>query len=168
MANQELLQQFYAAFADKNGEAMASCYAPQATFTDPVFVGLKDGEPGAMWRMLTSRSKDLVVELVSCEADESSGSAHWIATYTFAQTGRRVVNDVRSSFRFAGGQIVEQRDDFDFHRWSAQALGLPGKLLGGTPVIKSGVRRKARAGACGAASGSRCRARRRVRRSAPG
>jgi ketosteroid isomerase-like protein len=146
MSNQELLQRFYAAFAAKDGETMAAAYAPGATFTDPVFVGLKDGEPGAMWKMLTSRSKDLALELVSCEADESTGSARWIATYTFAQTGREVVNDVRSTFRFADGLIVEQRDDFDFHRWAGQALGLSGKLLGGTPIIRNAVRGKARAG----------------------
>lgn len=146
MSNQQLLERFYAAFAAKDGDTMAAAYAPGATFTDPVFVGLKDGEPGAMWQMLTSRSKDLSVELVSCQADESTGSARWIATYTFAQTGRKVVNDVRSSFVFADGLIAEQRDDFDFHRWAGQALGLPGKLLGGTPIIRNAVRGKARAG----------------------
>jgi ketosteroid isomerase-like protein len=146
MSNQELLQGFYAAFAAKDGDTMAAAYAPGATFTDPVFVGLKDGEPGAMWQMLTSRSKDLELELVSCEADDRTGSARWIATYTFAQTGRKVVNDVRSSFVFADGLIAEQRDEFDFHRWAGQALGLPGKLLGGTPIIRNAVRGKARAG----------------------
>lgn len=146
MSNQELLKGFYAAFADRDGAAMSAVYAPGATFSDPVFVGLKDGEPGAMWRMLTSRSKDLALELVSCEADEQTGSARWIARYTFAQTGRKVVNDVRSSFRFDGGLVVEQVDKFDFHRWAGQALGLSGKLLGGTPVIRNAVRAKARAG----------------------
>ena len=146
MSNQELLQRFYAAFAAKDGDTMAAAYAPGATFSDPVFVGLKDGEPGAMWQMLTSRSKDLALELVSCEADDSTGSARWIATYTFAQTGRKVVNDVRSQFVFEDGLIAEQRDEFDFHRWAGQALGLSGKLLGGTPIIRNAVRGKARAG----------------------
>ncbi|MCW2544324.1 MAG: Ketosteroid isomerase-related protein [Frankiales bacterium] len=146
MSNQELLQGFYAAFAAKDGDTMAAAYAPGATFTDPVFVGLKDGEPGAMWQMLTSRSKDLALELVSCEADDSTGTARWIATYTFAQTGRKVVNDVRSRFVFSGGLIAEQVDEFDFHRWAGQALGLSGKLLGGTPIIRNAVRGKARAG----------------------
>jgi ketosteroid isomerase-like protein len=146
MSNQELLQRFYDAFAARDGDTMAACYAPGATFTDPVFVGLKDGEPGAMWQMLTSRSKDLQLELVSCDADERSGSARWIATYTFAQTGRRVVNDVRSRFVFENGLIAEQRDEFDFHRWAGQALGLSGRLLGGTPIIRNAVRAKARAG----------------------
>lgn len=146
MTNQELLTSFYTAFAARDGDTMAAAYAPDATFSDPVFVGLKDGEPGDMWRMLTSRSKDLAVELVSSEADDATGTARWIATYTFAQTGRKVVNDVRSSFQFANGLIAEQRDEFDFHKWAGQALGLPGKLLGGTPIIRNAVRGKARAG----------------------
>ena len=146
MSNQELLEGFYAAFARRDGDTMAAAYAPRATFSDPVFVGLKDGEPGAMWQLLTSRSTDLAVELVSCTADETAGSAHWIARYTFAQTGRPVVNDVRSTFRFADGLIVEQRDEFAFRRWAGQALGLSGKLLGGTPIIRNAVRGKARAG----------------------
>lgn len=146
MSNQDLLQRFYAAFNDHDGDAMAACYAPAATFSDPVFVGLKDGEPGAMWQMLTARSADLTVELTSSEADDSVGSAHWVAHYTFAQTGRKVVNDVRSTFRFENGLIAEQTDEFSFHRWAGQALGLSGKLLGGTPIIRNAVRGKARAG----------------------
>lgn len=145
MTNQELLERFYAAFAAKDGDTMAASYTPDATFSDPVFVGLKGNEPGAMWQMLTSRSKDLHLDLVACEAGDSTGSARWIATYTFVQTGRKVVNDVRSSFVFRDGLIAEQRDDFDFHRWAGQALGLSGKLLGGTPIIRNAVRGKARA-----------------------
>jgi ketosteroid isomerase-like protein len=146
MTNQELLESFYSAFARRDGDAMAAAYAPSATFTDPAFPGLKDGQPGDMWRMLTSRSTDLSLELVSCQADESSGSARWIATYTFAQTGRKVVNDVQSRFRFVDGLIVEQTDEFDFHRWAGQALGLKGKLLGGTSFLRTAVQGKARAG----------------------
>ena len=146
MTNQELLESFYAAFARRDGAAMAAAYAPGATFTDPAFPGLKDGQPGDMWRMLTSRSTDLSLELVSCQADESSGSARWIATYTFAQTGRKVVNDVQSRFRFLDGLIVEQTDEFDFHRWAGQALGLKGTLLGGTSFLRKAVQGMARAG----------------------
>ena len=146
MTNQELLASFYAAFARRDGDAMAAAYAPGATFTDPAFPGLKDGEPGAMWRMLTARSTDLSVELVSHQADDTTGSARWIATYTFGQTGRTVVNDVQSRFRFADGLILEQVDTFDFHRWAGQALGLQGRLLGWTPFLRKAVQGKARAG----------------------
>lgn len=146
MTNQELLESFYAAFARRDGDTMAAAYAPGATFSDPAFPGLKDGEPGDMWRMLTSRSTDLSLELKSCQADDSAGSARWIATYTFAQTGRTVVNDVQSRFRFADGLILEQTDDFDFARWAGQALGTKGKLLGRTAFLRKAVQGKARAG----------------------
>ncbi|MGZ4609994.1 MAG: nuclear transport factor 2 family protein [Actinomycetes bacterium] len=144
--NAELLARFYAAFARSDGAAMAGCYAPDARFSDPVFVGLLGEEPGAMWRMLTSRAEDFSLELVSSSANEERGSAHWVARYRFAQTGRPVVNDVRSQFRFAGGLVAEQRDEFDFYRWARQALGWQGLLLGWTPVLRGTVRRKARAG----------------------
>jgi ketosteroid isomerase-like protein len=145
-ANDELIQRFYAAFNRKDGAAMAACYTADAKFDDPVFPELKGKEPGEMWRMLTSRAGDLKVELREHEANDETGSAHWIATYTFTQTGRPVVNDVRAKFRFRDGLIAEHRDDFSFHSWSRQALGAPGLLLGWTPVLKGATRKKARAG----------------------
>lgn len=141
-----LLDRFYAAFDRGDGQAMADCYGPDARFTDPVFTDLRGQEPGAMWRMLTARSTGLEVELVDRAVAAGTGSARWIARYTFGQTSRPVVNDVRSTFRFADGLIVDQRDDFDFHRWARQALGAPGLLLGWTPFLHNRVRRTAGAG----------------------
>ena len=143
--NAALIRRFYDAFAAADGDAMAACYAPDATFSDPVFTDLTGAEPGAMWRMLTGRGGDLKIELVEHAAAGDTGSARWIARYTFTQTGRPVVNDVRSTFRFAGGLIAEQRDSFDFHRWSRQALGPVGLLLGWTPPLRAATGRKARA-----------------------
>jgi ketosteroid isomerase-like protein len=145
-ANEALIERFYAAFAERNGAAMAACYAPEVSFSDPVFPDLHGDEAGAMWRMLTGRATDLRIELLEREAGDERGSARWRAHYTFAQTGRPVVNDVRASFRFAGGLIVEHRDDFDFHRWARQALGPVGLVLGWTPLLRASVRRRARAG----------------------
>jgi uncharacterized protein len=143
--NAELIRRFYAAFDAHDGEAMAAMYAPDARFSDPVFTDLRDDQPGAMWRMLTSRADDLKVELVEHAAQGSQGSARWVAHYTFTQTGRPVRNDVRASFRFADGLIADHRDDFDFHAWSRQALGAPGLLLGWTPILRGATRRRARA-----------------------
>ncbi len=136
--NDELIQRFYAAFDRKDGDAMAACYTADARFDDPVFPGLTGKEPGDMWRMLTSRATDLKID--------TTGSAHWIATYTFSQTGRKVVNDVRAEFKFRDGLIAEHEDDFDFYKWSKQALGTPGLLLGWSPIIRNATRKKARAG----------------------
>ena len=143
--NDELIQRFYAAFAERRGDSMAACYAPGAHFSDPVFPDLNGEEPGQMWRMLTGASDDLRIELLEHEAGEEAGSARWQAHYTFTQTGRPVMNDVRATFRFADGLIADHRDDFDFHRWSRQALGLPGLLLGWTPIIRGAVQKKAAA-----------------------
>jgi hypothetical protein len=125
---------------------MAGCYSSDARFSDPVFQDLTGIEPGEMWRMLTQRASDLEVDLVERAADDSTGSAHWLARYTFSQTGRPVENDVRARFRFESGLIVEHEDSFDFHRWTRQALGLPGLLLGWTPFLRSAVQRRARKG----------------------
>ena len=142
---EQVIERFYAAFNDHDGDTMAACYAPDAHFSDPVFTDLNGAEPGAMWRMLTGRSEDLRVELAEHEADDERGSAHWIAHYTFGQTGRPVVNDVRATFRFRDGLIADHRDEFDFYRWARQALGLPGVVLGWTPLIQGSVRKRARA-----------------------
>ena len=143
----ELIERFYAAFDRKDGDAMAACYAPGARFSDPVFGELRGEQPGAMWRMLCGQARDLRIDLVEHAADEAAGtgSARWIAHYTFTQTGRPVTNDVRARFRFADGLIAEHDDAFSFYAWSRQALGAPGLLLGWTPLLRGSVRRRARA-----------------------
>jgi ketosteroid isomerase-like protein len=142
----ELIERFYAAFDRRDGDAMAACYAPDAVFSDPVFGRLDAAEAGAMWRMLTARADDLRVELVEHEAEGDRGSARWIAHYTFTQTGRPVVNDVRARFRFSDGLFAEHIDRFSFWRWSRQAIGPRGVLLGWTPQMRLAVHRQARAG----------------------
>ncbi|MGH2869579.1 MAG: nuclear transport factor 2 family protein [Solirubrobacteraceae bacterium] len=144
-AHQELIERFYAAFARLDGEAMAACYGPGARFSDPVFIGLQGSQPGAMWKMLTARARDLEVTLAEREAGPERGSAHWLADYTFS-TGRRVHNDVRATFRFRDGLIADHQDSFSFYAWARQALGPVGLALGWTPVLQAKVRREARAG----------------------
>lgn len=143
--NRALIERFYAAFDRGDGHAMATCYAPDARFSDPAFGELRGEQVGGMWRMLTSRATDLDVDLAEHDADETTGSARWIARYTFARTGRPVTNDIRASFRFANGLISEHDDSFSFHAWSRQALGPPGLLLGWTPLVRNKVREQARA-----------------------
>src|SRR5207249_942042 len=99
---------------------------------------------GRMWRMLGVRATELEVELVSHSADETSGRAHWIARYPFAETGRPVVNDIHAKFRFRDGLIASHDDSFDLRRWAAQARGTTGKVLGFTPLLGPVVSRRAR------------------------
>jgi ketosteroid isomerase-like protein len=140
-----VIDRFYAAFAARDGATMAACYAPDATFTDPAFGTLDAAQAGAMWRMLTGRAEDLTIEVPERSAEGGRGTARWIARYTFTQTGRPVVNDVRARFRFSDGLIAEHVDEFSFWRWSRQALGPAGLALGWTPLLRSKVRSQARA-----------------------
>ncbi len=141
--NAMVIERFYRAFDAGDGEAMAACYAPDVRFSDPVFTDLRGSRASAMWRMLTEGPGELDVELLEHEADDAQGSAHWKARYVFTDTGRPVVNDIRATFRFRDGLIVEHHDQFSFHRWARQALGPLGLLLGWTPIVRSAVRRKA-------------------------
>lgn len=142
-ANRETVERFYAAFGQCNGAAMTACYAPDAHFYDPAFGDLHGSDIGSMWRMLTSRATDLKIELHEHEANEGTGSAHWIARYTFS-TGRPVVNDIQAKFRFAAdGRIVDHVDDFDFRAWAKQALGPSGHLVALVPPLRRKARAKA-------------------------
>jgi ketosteroid isomerase-like protein len=144
--NEDLIDRFYRAFDARDGVTMAACYTPDACFSDPVFQNLTGIEPGEMWRMLTARADDLRVELVERTGGDTTGTARWIARYTFTQTGRPVENDVRAEFRFAQGLIADHVDRFDFYRWARQALGPTGLLLGWTPIVRRAVQRRARSG----------------------
>jgi SnoaL-like protein len=128
-ANAALLERFYGAFARRDGAAMAACYHPQAHFRDAVF-DLRGPQVGAMWRMLCERGADLRVEFRGIEADDRRGSAHWEAWYSFSATGRKVHNVIEAQFEFQDGLILRHVDRFGFWRWSRQALGPMGLLLG--------------------------------------
>ncbi len=140
-----LIARFYDALGRRDSAAMAACYATDATFTDPVFGTLDAAGAAAMWRMLCARGRDLRVEASGIEADESTGRAHWRATYSYGPTARPVVNEIDAAFRFRRGLIVEHVDRFDLKRWATQALGLSGRVLGLTPLLGPMVRKQAAA-----------------------
>lgn len=141
-ANAETIHRLYVALGRRDGEAMAACYTPDATFDDPAF-SLRGEAVGDMWRMLCARGKDLAVEASGIEADATGGRAHWVATYTFSGSGRRVVNRIDARFTFRDGLIATHVDAFDLWRWAAQALGPAGLLLGWTPFLKAKIRAQA-------------------------
>jgi ketosteroid isomerase-like protein len=141
--NEALIRALYAALGRRDGEAMVACYASGASFSDPVFPALAGAEVGDMWRMLCARAAGIRVEVSGIVADEVSGRADWQAWYPFSGTGRAVHNVIHAEFRFRDGRILTHVDDFDLWRWSRQALGLPGLLLGWTPLLQRKVRAQA-------------------------
>jgi ketosteroid isomerase-like protein len=143
-ANAALIERFYSAFGRRDAAEMGRCYTPDARFSDPAFGELRGEEVPAMWRMLCERGEDLEIEVRDVEASGDRGSAHWDADYTFSATGRKVHNEIDASFRFSDGLIAEHDDSFSLWRWSGQALGPIGLVLGWSPIVRSRINSQAR------------------------
>ena len=145
--SRKTIEMFYAAFARLDGAAMAACYAGEARFDDEAFSLAGRREIGGMWSMLweavKARGRDVWKLYVSAITENS---AHWEAHYRFSATGRMVHNIIEAKFEFnQAGLIMRHRDSFDFWRWSRQALGAPGMLLGWSPFLRGKVRAQAAA-----------------------
>lgn len=155
LANTNTITRFYTAFALLEAKEMASCYAEDARFDDPAFSLQGRQQVAGMWAMLCQASaasiqkhgKDVWrLDFSDVQADGRSGSAHWEAYYRFSSTGRMVHNVIDAAFEFnAEGLITRHRDSFSFWRWSRQALGAPGLLLGWTPFLRAKVQTTAAA-----------------------
>lgn len=148
--NARRIEAFYAAFAALDTKGMAALYAPDVRFEDPVFGLAGRDAVMAMWSMLCeaveAKGRDVwSLEASAIRADAHEGSAHWEAHYRFSATGRLVHNRIDATFVFRDGLVVRHIDQFDVWRWSRQALGTPGLLLGWSGVLRRKLREQARA-----------------------
>lgn len=138
--NADLIRKFYTAFTQKDFLTMQSCYHTNAQFGDPVFPNLNSKQVKAMWEMLLTASTDLKVEIKDIKRTGVEGFyVQWEAWYTFTRTGRPVHNKVKSWLFLQDGLIHNHVDEFNLWRWSRQALGLSGWLLGWTPIVSNKV-----------------------------
>ena len=144
--NEQLINKFYEAFAQKDYHTMAECYHPEAKFKDEAFDLKGSKQIGLMWRMLIEKGTDLRIEFSNVQANDSTGRASWEAWYTFSSTGNKVHNIIDANFTFKEGKIFTHRDSFNFHRWASQSLGITGKLLGWTGFLHQKVRATAMSG----------------------
>ncbi len=143
-SNEQIIEEFYAAFASQNPETMASCYHEDIVFEDPAFGILKGKDAADMWHMLIERAKgNLEISFSDIQANDKAGSAKWVAKYHFAKTNRNVINKIKASFEFKDGLIIKHTDHFDFHEWSKQALGITGILLGWSSFLRKKVQKQA-------------------------
>lgn len=144
MTHPELMRALYEALARRDAAAIAELYHEKAVFMDPAFGRLNREEACAMWRMLLSRATDMDVQFEVGECDDYAGKGKWTPSYTFARTGRKVVNRIDSQFGFLDGKILAHRDVFDLWKWSRQALGMTGLFVGWSPWFKRKFQRQAR------------------------
>lgn len=140
MDNKQIIQNFYTAFAEGDAETMTSYYSEDIIFKDPAFGTLKGINAKAMWKMLLSnKNSKAQVSFSSTEANEDSGKAKWIAKYNYGPKNRKVTNHVNAHFEFKNGKISKHTDDFNLWKWTQQALGLSGYLLGWSNFMKNKI-----------------------------
>jgi ketosteroid isomerase-like protein len=140
--NLRLIETLYSALRDGDANAAARCYAVDAHFQDIAF--RLDGRESIrqMWRLVSNRNVEVTFD--SLAADDHQGKGHWVARYTFSETGKRVVNNIHSQFAFRDGLIVDHRDECSALAWANQAFNLPKSLLVGLigPLRRFGAWRK--------------------------
>lgn len=141
---QQLIAAFYTAFNDRDYATMQESYHADARFEDPVFKQLSCVETKYMWQMLLTQAKDLKVSFSDVKIKNDTGTCRWEAWYTFSKTGRKVHNAIYAEFEFKDGKIIKHRDAFDLWRWSKQALGVTGSLLGWSAFVRRKIQRAAR------------------------
>lgn len=139
--SEELAHRFYSAFQKKDFETMNKCYDEKAQFTDPAFGDLNAKQTKAMWHMLCTRAFDLEINYRILQSKPDFVKVEWIAEYTYTTYQTQVRNVVTSNIKLENGLIVDQKDSFNFWKWSRQALGFTGLYLGWTPMLKSTVRK---------------------------
>ncbi len=142
--NEQLIDTFYKAFANLDYTKMQNSYAANPVFNDTVFGVIEGDAVKAMWEMLCKNARDFSLEYSDIECDGEYGTCNWVAKYTFSKTGKRVINKVKAHMRIENGKITEHTDEFDIYKWSRQALGLPGIVLGWSGYLKTKIRNDAR------------------------
>lgn len=145
ITNEEIITNFYTAFKKLDAEGMNACYSDDVVFFDPVFELLEGDQAKAMWRMLCKNAKEFSLTFDNIKSlDEEYYTCDWVATYTFSQTGRRVINKVKAHLKMLDGKIVEHSDGFSLHKWSKQALGFSGLLLGWNSFFQRKIKNASR------------------------
>lgn len=122
---------------------MQASYAPDATFSDPVFQNLNIAEVQAMWEMFCKRGKDLQLNYDILSVTENQVIAEWIPRYTFSVTDKHVVNHITSTFLIVDNKIIKQTDNFNLYKWTSQALGAKGVLFGWSAFMQNKIRKTA-------------------------
>ncbi len=135
----EQIEQFYSAFNNLDAEKMVSQYHEDVIFGDPAFGVLKGERAKNMWRMLcaSQKGKKFTVHVNHVKSSVEVTTATWEAFYVFSKTGRKIHNIVQAEFRFKEGKIISHKDTFDLYKWSKQAMGIKGFILGWTPFFKN-------------------------------
>lgn len=143
MSAEETVKRYYEAFAAKDAEVLASLYAENAAFSDPVFGKLNGSQTCAMWAMLLGRAVGFSSSYQIGSGEGNHISGEMIVEYKFGKRKRQVINHIRSTFEIADGHIISQVDRFNFWRWATMSMGTFGFAVGWIPAFRNSVKKKA-------------------------
>lgn len=144
--NSRRIVDFYDAFRRLDAAAMRSAYAPRARFSGPAFTVRGADDIGAMWALLCEAIdrqalQKWQMDVSDVEATAKRGRARWEPRYRIRASGRYVHSVIHATFTFdKEGRILSHEEHFSFWRWSHQALGLRGMLLGWSPLLRMKMR----------------------------
>jgi ketosteroid isomerase-like protein len=143
--NEALIKRFYTAFQHLDADKMNACYSDDIAFYDPMFELLRGDQAKAMWEMLCKSAKDFSLQFADPK-DEGDGyyTTNWTASYTFSKTGRKVVNQGKAYMKIEDGKIIEHSDGWSLAKWSAQAIGIMGKLFGWAGLFRRKLKNNAK------------------------
>ena len=122
---------------------MVDCYHSDVKFKDPAFGELSGDQVFYMWKMLLERGgDDLKISFNNVKETTLGACADWKAEYRFGSSKRKVINRIHAEFQVMNGKIIVHHDHFDIWKWSSQALGFSGSILGWLPFFQNQIRNK--------------------------
>ena len=141
---EDVAQQFYTAFAKKDYLELARFYHNDLSFTDPAFGTLSRSETLAMWEMLFTSADDLDINFKLLTSGDNFVVVEWRANYSFGSKKRFVKNIIKAKLLIEDDLIIRHIDSFNLYRWSRQAMGIAGWLIGWTGFFRRKLQKQTR------------------------
>ncbi len=128
-SNYQLLLTFFTAFAKKDLDAMLDCYHKNVVYDDVSFGKQQQEKAKAVWRFLIKNvGEKAVITFSNIQTSATSGQANGTITYYFGK--RKITNEITATFHFQDGKIIYHKDEYNLWKWSQQAFGFVGYLIG--------------------------------------
>ena len=139
LTNQQVIEQFYTALSNRDIKALSNCYHEEVVYSDVGFGIQKGKDAKLVWQFLMNNvDENFMVTFSDIQANETRGSANWVAKYQFNQ--RNIENQITATFQFQNGKIIYHKDKYSLWKWSQQAFGFLGYLIGWLPLFRWLVR----------------------------
>lgn len=137
-----VVNRFFESYQRSDWQSMARCYHDKASFSDPIYPDLREENIVYLWFSRLSKHQSIDLQYRVVFADERKAQVEWTAISPF--NGKAVKIEGLSTFALWDETIVRHVDEFSFVKWSRQAQGLKGWLLGGSRFYQARVQRSAR------------------------